>query len=265
MSFGQFSATSCRRTKAEQLEIAGEGIVWSRKAGHNRLHFRTADGAEHFMLHATVIASINADRTRLTLNDGGWATITTRKAWGDAADAFKLQGMHAWGNRPKSDHVLNGLPFDRSITVSLPDFKALETAPPAIMLRAVVNGETSLEVAYRDGEIVSSNGDKIAAPVSAIVCELYRILDCAKASRGFIGWRHDPIDYKNSIKIFKGAWDCSGGCRGRHVYVGCHEFATTDLRATLKRFTLEHPEQAAVGRKLYLRSKRETKKLGLVS
>lgn len=277
MGFGQFSVTSIRRTKADQLQAAqdqGYHVVQSKRAGHNRLHFRTADGAEHFMLHVTVIASVNPERTQLTLNDGGWPSITTRKAFSEAAQAFGLPSLSVGGGRPRASHMLGfrvndaeseyawswgRVVFDRTVTLTW-DRREYALAPgcqpvAAPMVRAVVDGATSLEVTYRDGEVTSDAGDHIGCSPFRLLVTMADLLTLAKGSRKFIGRRHEQVDYRRELPIFKGAYYANGGRLGRAVHVGCHEFSVSDLRNVMQRVQLDHPE-AAKAAKAFIRSRK---------
>lgn len=254
--FGQHSQGTCRRTKEEMLAYAraDRPIATSRKAGHNRLHIRYADGGQAFMLHATCVAELAPCGTQLTLRDGGWATLTTRRAMGDACHAFGLGHLSVWGDR--GGHSVNGQHFDREATFTVPGFKIEATSGNDVMLRAVVDGGDSLEVRYDGATVQSGNGDKIEAKPHRVMLELERLLDLARRRRNFAV---DPIDYSESLSLFGGAWSANAGQFGRSIRIGCHEFKTADLRAVLRRLQAEYPAEAKRARKLFLASRKAEK------
>lgn len=83
MGFGQYSAYGTdRKTKGEIL--AGvEGITTSRLVARNTAMYQTVEGAQVMRLHRTDVFRRDADGT-ITLDTGGWNTVTTRARMNDA-------------------------------------------------------------------------------------------------------------------------------------------------------------------------------------
>jgi hypothetical protein len=281
MSYGQYSPMGGhRRTIADMLEVLegqgfyrvaainrprdlsqGKTIAEHRKGkpGNNRLVFKTMDGATHFLLHETIIASLSPDRSQLTLNDGGWATITTRRAWDDAARAFGLPGLSVWGARPKADHSVRGVLFDRTATFQLPDMvpiggQAFRDVP---MIRAIAGDDPrhspTVMVEYRDGQIISSAGVQVKASPLLVMVSLHHVRAVAKRGRSRITFRGmgEYCLYDTREEVL--GYDCYAGCLGRSFFVGCHQFNTSDARAALRRIEAEHPDKAKVARKVWTR------------
>lgn len=111
--------TSIRWTKADQMRFAveqGYEIETARKGGHNRLDFVTTDGRRCFMLHKTVVATLSEDGAVLTLDGGGYPTMTTTRAMNDALDLFKVAGFVS---RDRNMWEFRGLKFVDRLTYSL--------------------------------------------------------------------------------------------------------------------------------------------------
>ena len=78
-----------RTTKAE-LMSGVECIAGSAKlAGSNTLRFETAAGAVCFKLHDTVVVTCHGDG-RVTLNSGGWRTVTTKARMNQHAKPYRV-------------------------------------------------------------------------------------------------------------------------------------------------------------------------------
>lgn len=113
--YGQYSETGgFRRTKKDMVAHLPCGYRDARKAGHNRLIWTDAEGGRHFRLHRTDVVSVSPDGRTMTLRDGGYETMTTRRAMSEGMQALvpaaagKYWGV--WGNRGRDahrPHVLN--------------------------------------------------------------------------------------------------------------------------------------------------------------
>lgn len=91
-----------RYTKDDLLPPDAED---GRKAGHNRVTFTYPDGSRAFRLYFTDVVRVfpNGD---IVLDDGGYPTMTTRRAIGEGVEALLehpcwVYGDNAWG------HVVN--------------------------------------------------------------------------------------------------------------------------------------------------------------
>lgn len=276
MSYGQYSPMGGkRRTCREMLEVlAGQGfseaktedasrsiLTWHKgHPGNNRLWFQTRDGAQHFLFHETIIASLSADGSRLTLNDGGWATITTRRAFSDAVKAFGLPSLYVHGARPKADHAVSGgALFDRTAVLSVPGYQPIggQAFRDVPMIRAIAGEDPrsspTVMVEYRDGKIISSAGvDVKASPLVAMV-SLHHLLAVAKrGSRRFTMRGRGEYCIYDTREMLLG-FDCYAGSDGRTFFVGCHQFNTSDARSALRRIETDHPEKAKVAKAVWKR------------
>lgn len=107
--YGQYSETGgFRRTKNDMVAHLPCGYRDARKAGHNRLIWTDAEGGRHYRLHRTDVVSVSPDGWTMTLADGGYATMTTRRAMAQGmaalvpAAAGKYWGVY--GNKGRDSH-----------------------------------------------------------------------------------------------------------------------------------------------------------------
>lgn len=265
MGFGQYSRGSTRRTKADMVDtLAPLGSVeWAKRAGHNRLHFKLTDGREGFMLHATVIAMLSADRSTLTMDNGGWATPTTHSAMGDALRAFGKPTGYAHGNRGQTS--FGGVSFDRSAKFAWPSLEPLNTSPPLPTIRATSDSAESygdLVVTY-DGETVKSSGDvSLTVPPFRVILALRAMSEVCKRNRRWFGTmnysRYPEGNHDDPVKLL-GDYEATSGRWGRTVFVGCHEFRTQDIRAALRRIEADYPEGKALADKFTRAARKRVK------
>jgi len=126
MSYGQYSYAStagARYTVAEQTPYTAAGKA--KRWGHNRVVYTLADGTVAYRLHMTDIVLVKdwPDGTVvININTGGWNTLTTRKAIGEALGlALKARGMDGgvyttWPKRksslPNSLRIFRNNPFE---------------------------------------------------------------------------------------------------------------------------------------------------------
>lgn len=262
MGFGQYSAGGgVKRTKADMLPFAGDDVASSRKGGHNRLHFTRTDGSQGFILHETVIANLSADGSRLTLSDGGWHSLTTKSAWGDAIRAFGLQIRTFypadWGS--ETHEGVKGYWYagggrigypgkaERSVTyivtrdASGVSFKcAADVALDHPMIRADVDtGEGgNFAVRFTGTEIVSEAGVKVrCTPFKALVT-LLRVDALMRECKGMMTLRGQAL-YDFNFEAF--GFTIHPGQSARVTMIGCHSFRTDDIRAAMRRIGNEHP------------------------
>ena len=265
--FGQYSANSCRRTKSEMLEhfAAQYDIATCRRGGHNRLDFTTSDGRRCFALHETVIAELSADRSRLTLSDGGWPTPTTKSAWSDAMAAFEVSHV-GWSLMPtKSERSVTYVvelsplvygPFrewearfsPRLYTVAGRDADAPKDLP---MIRASVNdGNFAVRYDGQAKEILSEAGARVRATPFKVLVTLYRIDALAKATHRYHSMRGYALDAFN-FEAF--GFTIHPGQSSRTILVGCHTFQTREIRAQMARIAVDHPEAAKLAKRFVRR------------
>lgn len=254
MALGQYSdhggSRHTKDTLAAAAAAAGYEVTWARKAGHNRLHFKTADGRQGFVLHSTVIAEVSPDGQRLTLRDGGWATMTTRAAWRDALTAFGVPMFWTHGAMPLGSHAGGGGHWDRKAvfarTLDGWQMAEADAAPP--MLRADVDGsgagpDGNLEVTYTDGEVRSQGAPAIRIRPARLILSCRDILERVKAyKRAGRVTRWGEADYDYAFPLL--GYDAAPGSFGRFLYVGCHRFKVSDIRAVLRRLEAIYPEDA---------------------
>lgn len=87
MGFGQYSAQGQqRRSKRDMVAAIDSPIVASRMIARNTLEYETADGSTLTRYHDTDVVKRAADGT-ITLDTGGWNTMTTRGRMSDAMPA----------------------------------------------------------------------------------------------------------------------------------------------------------------------------------
>ncbi|AEI71127.1 hypothetical protein [EBPR siphovirus 5] len=255
MGFGQYSAMgSFNRTKTDMLNACGISPEWSRKAGKNRVHYRLADGSQGFILHETIIARVDAGATALTLNDGGWPSMTTRAAFSEAAAAFGLPQLGAGGGRPHSAHTIgfyvdsawgwDRVRFDREVTIAIREgayVAAVENVgPPSI--RAILNeGDATCMVYYSKGAFRSDNGVTIAARPRRALQMLHAVLRIAARGRGRIAYRREPL-YPYAEEV--AGYPIVPASMGRTVHIGCHSFRVEDVRGMLNRMARDYPAHA---------------------
>jgi hypothetical protein len=78
------------RTTKSELMSGVECVEGSAKlAGNNTLRFETAAGAVCFKLHKTVVVTCHRDG-RVTLNSGGWRTVTTKARMNQHARPYRV-------------------------------------------------------------------------------------------------------------------------------------------------------------------------------
>lgn len=83
--------------KATQLAHEDEEIVWSRKRGGTAVAYETASGRKVWRLYDTNIVEVEGNR--VTLNTGGWRTITTRAHMMEAVKEFTGVGLGIHGDQ----------------------------------------------------------------------------------------------------------------------------------------------------------------------
>jgi hypothetical protein len=75
--------------KSKRELMQGIECVSARLAGNNTLEYVRADGATCFKLHNTTIVTRHADG-RVTLNSGGWRTVTTKARFNELARPWRV-------------------------------------------------------------------------------------------------------------------------------------------------------------------------------
>lgn len=83
MGYGQYGIGSGRLTKHELLRDVAPGYLRATKWGHNRLKVVYADRILYRLHHTTVVAVYRAGGA-ITVNTGGFDTITTKRAIAEA-------------------------------------------------------------------------------------------------------------------------------------------------------------------------------------
>lgn len=99
MAFGQFSGASMagkRWTVAEQLSGAWAKPGTAKRVGHNRVAYTDLHGNRCYRLHLTDVVMVAPDGT-VKLQDGGFATITTRRAMTQGLRHFGIESFSVWG------------------------------------------------------------------------------------------------------------------------------------------------------------------------
>lgn len=97
MGYGQYSNAFTAGRKWKPLEqLSGERWEDYRKAGHNRVLWLHEDGSVRFRLHLTDVVIWHKDGS-VTVQTGGFETVTTRKAITEA-----LLGFNCYGNKGKT-------------------------------------------------------------------------------------------------------------------------------------------------------------------
>ena len=92
--------------------------------GHNRVVYTAPDGSQRFMLHTTDVAVLNADGT-ITLNDGGWPTMTTRRAMAEGITELTGLNIPVHSGDKVHDHCVGRrLHFNGSVTFDPQQFAA---------------------------------------------------------------------------------------------------------------------------------------------
>ena len=77
-------------TSKKELMSGVDCVEGSAKlAGNNTLRFETRDGAVCFKLHKTVVVTRHSDG-RVTLNSGGWRTVTTKARMNEHARPYRV-------------------------------------------------------------------------------------------------------------------------------------------------------------------------------
>lgn len=282
MGYGQYSAMGgVDRTKADMLDACGIEPEWSRKAGKNRVHYRLADGSQGFILHETVVASLSADGKKLVLNDGGWPSLTTRKAFSEAVTAFGLRAISVGGARPLAAHRLGyqrnlqpgetyaawewgAIKFDRTVNlrVTATGYALADKVRDVPSIRAIVNdGDATFMVTYERSAFRSGSGDRVPASPKRALAMIHRALIIAARGVGRVGFHREPL-YAHSEDL--AGYSIIPASMGRTVHVGCHAFRVADLRELLARLERDHPqhatEAAKAARKLAKLDKIETER-----
>lgn len=262
------------RSKTDMLEIFADlgAIVWSKKGGKNRLHFKLADGRECFSLHKTVIATLSSDRATLYLNDGGWPTPTTRSAMSDAVSAFNLShSVSVHGD--KGENVARFFPvgtwkdartvrFARSAAIDVATWTPIAAPPDHVMIRAMLDDDgDGAEVRFTGKAIESSTGEKIPCDARRAL-KLLRELDrMARAAAHTLTCRGQSID---SLSRELAGYYCGPGSFGSTIHLGCHVFKTRDVRVAMRAIKESNPEawKAAIAceRKAAAKAKKESGK-----
>ena len=82
------------------------GATNVKRAGHNRIVYDMPDGSRRYRLHMTDVVTREADGS-YTLDDGGYRTITTRRAMVQGLRLLSGRRDFAiWSGKPKFDHIL---------------------------------------------------------------------------------------------------------------------------------------------------------------
>lgn len=92
--YGQYSDQSSRSltmTEYRRYHAAPNATRPKTCTGHNRVVYTAPDRTRRFMLHTTDVVTLNNDGT-VTLDDGGWPTLTTRRAMTEGI--FELTGLN---------------------------------------------------------------------------------------------------------------------------------------------------------------------------
>lgn len=95
MSYGQYSEDGVGRLTLS--EIVPYGARDARKAGHNRATYTDANGVRRFRLIGTDVVTYDPASGRITINTGGYSTVTTRTAIAQGFEALGLTGKLAKG------------------------------------------------------------------------------------------------------------------------------------------------------------------------
>ena len=253
MAYGQYAAGGgLNRTKADMIAIfeeRGFQVLQARKGGKNRLQFMDAAGHWNFTLHETVVATLTADRRTLTLADGGWPTMTTRTAWGDAVKAFGLRWASVTDRFSDGEAYTYERPsyptkVERSVryTVEAGTITGREAVPADHpMIRASVE-DGNFAVRYIDGKFLESEaGASIKAPPFRVLTVLYRIDALAKATRTYHAFRGQAL-CQFQFKAF--GLDIHPGQSSRTIMIGCHTFKTQEIRGVLRQLEGLYPVEA---------------------
>lgn len=247
--FGQYSRGSTRHTKADQVSYAvqqGLDVASAKRAGHNRLEFTLVDGTRCFMLHQTVIASLSP-KGLLTLDDGGWATMTTRRAMADALTSWGLPSYVGSGSGGNLSY--RGRRFDRKATFD-PDGNLVgaDSAPYLIRASTVDSAYGEREVTW-DGRTLRSTELGVAIPLTPVkaVSLLRRIAEeVRKAKRGDCPAVSPISSYRRATAGFRVlGFDVAVEQFGTIVYFGCHVFEALDISAIRRRIEADYPAAAA--------------------
>jgi hypothetical protein len=104
--YGQYSESYVgRRTKADMMPATA---IDAKVVGHNRIAINYPDGSRAYRLHRTDVVRVwpNGD---IRLDDGGWPTMTTRRAMNQGLAYFGLDGrVFAVGKHGCHGVILNG-------------------------------------------------------------------------------------------------------------------------------------------------------------
>lgn len=114
--FGQYSqmpGSGNRYTMAEYRRVYRAGTIRRPRTctPHNRIVQTLEDGTVRFVLHDTAVVTRHPDGS-ITLDDGGWRTMTTRRAMMEGL--CELVGIHVgiYGDQTATtDHVMAGTRF----------------------------------------------------------------------------------------------------------------------------------------------------------
>lgn len=106
--YGQYSENSPGKlTKADMLPYSG--VVESKKVGHNRVIYTHANGERRFRLIHADILTFDPVEGVYTVDTGGYSTMTTRRAIGEAIEAFApdISAYVSPGARGKFKNAIN--------------------------------------------------------------------------------------------------------------------------------------------------------------
>lgn len=113
MGFGGYSearTAGARHNLDDYRRRFGRDGATVKMAGHNRCWLNYPDGTVAYVLHTTPVATFHPDGT-VTLRDGGWPTMTTRRAM---QEALRARGFRLWvygANHLGARHVVGGQTF----------------------------------------------------------------------------------------------------------------------------------------------------------
>lgn len=257
--FGQYSTAptaGARYSVADLLEPVAaldSPVVSSKRVGHNRRGFILADGRTGMVYHQTVVVLFDPASREVTLNDGGWATMTTRDAMGDGLKFVGVTGA-VW-SAGRTRHAFRGVAFDRTATFNVDTGQRTDGARDLPMIRAVVDSSgESVEVTF-DAEakrLNSTAGASIPCDARRALLALYKLDALAREYHGRF-CREDDYFHDSWVELFPDYTGHAGrGGRCGRVWIGCHRFNTADVRAAMRRIAGAHPEAAKSARREFL-------------
>lgn len=107
--YGQYTNSRYSGKRWKLGEGLPDGASQIKREGHNRQSYTMPDGTRRFRLHATDVVVLSADGLTVTLDDGGYATMTTRRAMSEGVEALTGIAVAVWGTGNRNAvHALNG-------------------------------------------------------------------------------------------------------------------------------------------------------------